>query len=114
VAIEGFGGKFSSYKNLSIISLDGFPGAFTIGNVSVGDKNMFDEVTKAHENGHYLFSLFAGPLYFVHALASAIHAYKYGPSDNGYYEYQTEREADQLGGVKVIWENGRIKSRNHP
>jgi hypothetical protein len=70
-----------------------------------------DTVTQAHESGHYLFSLFSGPLYLFHAIASLIHAAKYGPADNGYFEYQTEQEADNLGGVEVEWENGHIKSR---
>jgi hypothetical protein len=115
IAIEAFGGQYSNYKNLSMIKTDGSYGIFTIGFVSVGDRTyLSDEVIYAHERGHYIFSLWAGPLYSMHALASLIHAYQYGPSDNGYYEYQTEQEADQLGGVNVEWENGHIKRRSVP
>jgi RHS repeat-associated protein len=114
-AIEGFGGQYSRFKNLSMIKTDGYYGAFTIGHVSVGDKSSLDDiVTYAHEYGHYIMSLLLGPLYILHAIASVRHAYKYGPADNGYFEYQTEIEADQMGGVKVEWENGRIKSRSYP
>ena len=115
IAIEGFGGQYSRFMNLSMIKTDGSYGAFTIGHVSVGDKTTLnDPVTYAHEYGHYIMSLILGPLYIAHALASAHHAYKYGPSDNGYYEYQTEIEADQLGGVNVIWKNGKIIKRAYP
>jgi hypothetical protein len=98
-----------------MIKTGGLYGAFTIGFVSIGDRiTLSNEVTYAHERGHYLFSLLSGPLYLMHALASLIHAKRYGPADDGYYEYQTEREADQLGGVDVEWEHGHIKRRSVP
>lgn len=113
VGIQGFGGQVSNYKNLTMVQTGGVYGAFTIGFVSVGDRiTLGDTVTQAHEYGHYLFSLLSGPLYIVHALASLGHAATYGPADNGYFEFQTEREADELGGVKVEWKDGHIVNRS--
>jgi hypothetical protein len=115
VAIEGFGGQYSNYKNLSMIKTGGWYGAFTIGFVTVGDsETLSNELIYAHERGHCLFSLWSGPLYLVHGLASFAHAIRYGEANDGYYEYQTEQEADQLGGVNVEWENGHIKKRSVP
>ena len=112
VGIQGFGGQVSNYKNLTMVQTEGLYGAFTIGFVSVGDKtSLGDKVSQAHEYGHYLISLLSGPFYIVHALASLVHASIYGPSDNGYFEFWTERDADILGGVHVEWKDGKIINR---
>ena len=112
VGIQGFGGQVSNYKNLTMVQTEGLYGAFIIGFVSVGDKtSLGDKVSQAHEYGHYLISLLSGPFYIVHALASLVHASIYGPSDNGYFEFWTERDADILGGVHVEWKDGKIINR---
>jgi hypothetical protein len=115
IAIEGWGGQYSRFKNLSMIKTNGNYGAFTIGHVSVGgNKTLNFPVTYAHEYGHYIMSLLLGPMFIAHALASFIHAIKHPVADDAYFEYSTEIEADKLGGVNVKWEKGKIKGRTYP
>jgi hypothetical protein len=97
IQIEG-GGKYNSYKNLSVITFDDRRGsAYTVGYVVIGpDDIMTDPVWLAHENGHYYFSLFTNMFYLIHGLDSLINA----PNAPDYYMYRTEVLADKLGGVR--------------
>jgi hypothetical protein len=105
-AIEFFGGKVTPHKTLKhsmSISIQlndlGNWGAFTLGNVIIGD-TMLDATHLPHERGHVLQSWLLGPNYWwLIAIPSFLHALWYNATGKSqgvnYYDFYTEAWAEQ-------------------
>lgn len=80
-----------------------FNGGISLGNYIISYSR--NALTIKHEHGHQKQSLYLGPLYlFVIGIPSICWAGLYGTKlfpykENGYYEFYTERWAEQLGKV---------------
>jgi len=80
-----------------------FNGGISLGNYIISYSR--NALTIKHEHGHQKQSLYLGPLYlFVIGIPSISWACLYGTKlfpykENGYYEFYTERWAEQLGKV---------------
>ena len=80
-----------------------FPGGISLGNHIIVNSDR--DLTVKHEIGHSIQSKYLGPLYlFVIGIPSIVWAGLYGTKlfpykENGYYEFYTERWAEQLGKV---------------
>lgn len=80
-----------------------FSGGISLGNYIISYSR--NALTIKHEHGHQKQSLYLGPLYlFVIGIPSICWAGLYGTKlfpykENGYYEFYTERWAEQLGKV---------------
>ena len=80
-----------------------FNGGISLGNYIISYSR--NALTIKHEHGHQKQSLYLGPLYlFVIEISSIVWAGLYGTKlfpykENGYYEFYTERWAEQLGKV---------------
>ena len=73
--------------------------------IFINHKRLYDVNWINHEYGHYLQSLYLGPLYLiVIGIPSGLWAFIYGrfitEEHNRYYKFYTEKWADKLGEVK--------------
>lgn len=82
-----------------------FPGGISLFPfIIISYKSMYNVNSINHEYGHYIQSLYLGPLYiFIIGIPSATWAFLYGriikETHNGYYKFYTEKWADKLGSV---------------
>lgn len=91
------------YENITYYYCEKFNGGISLGNYIISHSR--NALTIKHEHGHQKQSLYLGPLYlFVIGIPSICWAGIYGTKlypykENGYYEFYTERWAEQLGKV---------------
>lgn len=91
------------YEDITYYYCKKFNGSISLGNYIISYSR--NTLTIKHEHGHQKQSLYLGPLYlFVIGIPSICWAGLYGTKlfpykENGYYEFYTERWAEQLGKV---------------
>ena len=91
------------YEDITYYYCKKFSGGISLGNYIISYSR--NALTIKHEHGHQKQSLYLGPLYlFVIGVPSIVWAGLYGTKlfpykENGYYEFYTERWAEQLGQV---------------
>ena len=91
------------YEDITYYYCKKFSGGISLGNYIISYSR--NALTIKHEHGHQKQSLYLGPLYlFVIGIPSICWAGLYGTKlfpykENGYYEFYTERWAEQLGQV---------------
>ena len=91
------------YEDITYYYCKKFSGGISLGNYIISYSR--NALTIKHEHGHQKQSLYLGPLYlFVIGIPSICWAGLYGTKlfpykENGYYEFYTERWAEQLGKV---------------
>lgn len=93
--------KMMSQRNTSFYIAPTLSGGISLGNyIFISKDKAYSEPVFDHEFGHCIQSRILGPLYLpIVGICSGIHCLTYSGRNN-YYEYWTERWANNLGGIK--------------